>query len=125
MGGAGELIVSFTRTGKYVRVIGHLRSFMNSRSILAFRIQVIQDENEITYHFLDVIHTHLYNTRGPLVSLIQSFEREDVIGVLILFSHSLIPYCRTLGALVLQVPDLAMTEHLPSLLATTEPELNE
>ncbi|KAL6054933.1 DNA-directed RNA polymerase I subunit rpa2 [Balamuthia mandrillaris] len=54
------------REGVYVRVIGHLRSFLQARSITAFRIHPIQDFNEITFHLLDTIYVHLYNTRGPL-----------------------------------------------------------
>jgi len=54
------------REGVYVRVIGNLRSFNNQRSVGAFRIQLVEDFNEITYHFLEVIQVHLHNTRGPL-----------------------------------------------------------
>jgi len=54
--------------GIYVRVIGHLRSFMNKRSIVAFRIQPLKDFNELTYHFLEVLYVHLVNTKGPLPS---------------------------------------------------------
>jgi replication factor A2 len=61
---------SKTRTpwerGDYVRVIGNLRSFNNNRNVVAFRVQPVANFNEITYHLLDVIHVHLYNTKGPL-----------------------------------------------------------
>jgi len=53
------------KEGAYVRVIGHLRSFLNSRSVLAFRIIPITNFNEVTFHHLDVIYVHLYNTFGP------------------------------------------------------------
>ena len=47
-----------------------LTFFLNSsqpsrKTINAFNMRVIEDFNEITYHFLDAIHSHLYNTRGP------------------------------------------------------------
>jgi hypothetical protein len=54
-----------------VRVIGHLRSFMSKRNVMAFRIIPITDFNELTMHFLEVIHAHLYNTRGPAVRILQ------------------------------------------------------
>jgi len=52
--------------GTYVRVVGHLRAFQQKRNIMAFRIQPIDDWNEITFHLLEAIHVHLFNTRGPL-----------------------------------------------------------
>jgi len=54
------------REGIYVRVIGHLRSFHNKRSIVAFRIIPVTDFNELTYHFLESIYVHLYNLKGPV-----------------------------------------------------------
>lgn len=54
------------KEGVYVRVVGHLRAFQQKRSIMAFRIQPIDDWNEITFHLLEAIHVHLFNTRGPL-----------------------------------------------------------
>eukprot|EP01027_Heterolobosea_sp_BB2_P009802 GEZU01014422.1.p1 GENE.GEZU01014422.1~~GEZU01014422.1.p1 ORF type:complete len:271 (+),score=63.68 GEZU01014422.1:321-1133(+) len=54
------------RENVYVRVYGHLRSWHGSNSVMSFRMQVIQDFNEVTFHLLDVIRTHLYNKHGPL-----------------------------------------------------------
>jgi len=54
------------KEGVYVRVVGHLRAFQAKRSIMAFRIQPIDDWNEITFHLLEAIHVHLFNTKGPL-----------------------------------------------------------
>jgi len=51
------------REGVYVRVVGHLRSFNNKRSVVGFRIQPIRDYNEITFHLLEVIYVHLYNMK--------------------------------------------------------------
>ena len=43
-----------------MRVVGHLKSFKeNSRSLIAFHLCPVTDFNEITYHMLDVIHSHL------------------------------------------------------------------
>lgn len=55
---------SLVRTGIYVRVIGSLRAFMGRRHILVFRIMKIEDFNEITFHFLECIYVHLFNTKG-------------------------------------------------------------
>jgi len=54
------------RVGAYIRVIGHLRSFNNKRSVMAFRIQPIVDLNEITYHLCECVYVHLQNTKGNL-----------------------------------------------------------
>ena len=51
---------------KYVRVYGHLRQWESKNSIVSFRLNLINDMNEITYHLLDVIHAHLYNSKGGL-----------------------------------------------------------
>jgi replication factor A2 len=48
----------------YVRVVGHLRSFSNKRSLTAFSIKRVKDFNEVTCHMLEVIKTHLENTKG-------------------------------------------------------------
>ena len=43
-----------------MRVFGHLKSFKeNSRSLIAFGLSPVTDFNEITYHMLDVVHSHL------------------------------------------------------------------
>lgn len=50
----------FFRENTYVRVFGHLKSFKeNSRSLIAFGLSPVTDFNEITYHMLDVVHSHL------------------------------------------------------------------
>lgn len=53
--------------GAYVRVVGNVRSNpqTNAKNINAFHMRRITDFNEITYHLLDSIHSHLYNTQGP------------------------------------------------------------
>jgi len=53
--------------GRYVRVVGNLRTLVGSkiRSLVAFRLILVVDFNEIIYHFLECIYAHLYNTQGP------------------------------------------------------------
>jgi len=54
------------REGTYVRIIGHLRTFQGVRTIVKIVLNLINHDkfNEITYHFLEVIYVHLYNTKG-------------------------------------------------------------
>ena len=56
------------KEGVMVRVIGQLRSFNHTKSVVAYSIQPITDFNEYTYHFLETIHTHLRHTKGPVPS---------------------------------------------------------
>eukprot|EP00802_Teleaulax_amphioxeia_P023436 Tamp_24015.p1 GENE.Tamp_24015~~Tamp_24015.p1 ORF type:complete len:289 (+),score=86.74 Tamp_24015:116-868(+) len=58
--------------GAYVRVVGSVRPKQNEpnvKSVNAFHIRKVEDFNEITYHLLDSVHAHLYNTQGPKDSL--------------------------------------------------------
>eukprot|EP01105_Mastigella_eilhardi_P007133 TRINITY_DN18587_c0_g1_i1.p2 TRINITY_DN18587_c0_g1~~TRINITY_DN18587_c0_g1_i1.p2 ORF type:complete len:262 (-),score=60.74 TRINITY_DN18587_c0_g1_i1:64-849(-) len=48
------------RAGAYVRVAGHLRSFMGKRSVVACSVQPLTDYNELTYHLLEVVYVHLH-----------------------------------------------------------------
>lgn len=60
---------SSCRENTYVRVYGHLKSFKeNSRSLIAFGLSPVTDFNEITYHMLDVIHSHLALSKLPEMS---------------------------------------------------------
>jgi replication factor A2 len=43
----------------YVRVNGRLNSFSNRTTVVSHAIRPIQDFNEVTYHLLDTIDTHL------------------------------------------------------------------
>ncbi|XP_015753063.1 PREDICTED: replication protein A 32 kDa subunit-A-like [Acropora digitifera] len=59
----------FFRENTYVRVFGHLKSFKeNSRSLIAFGLSPVTDFNEITYHMLDVVHSHLALSKLPEMS---------------------------------------------------------
>ncbi len=48
----------------YVRVCGHMRSMDGKRSMTAFRIRLVKDFNEVTYHNLQCIFQHLHFTKG-------------------------------------------------------------
>lgn len=52
------------RPGSMVKVFGNCREFDGKLHVSVFDVSPITDWNEVTYHTLDVIHTHLYNTRG-------------------------------------------------------------
>ncbi|XP_075459891.1 replication protein A 32 kDa subunit isoform X1 [Ascaphus truei] len=45
--------------GSYVKVAGHLRSFQNKKSLVAFKIVPIEDMNEFISHMLEVVHSHM------------------------------------------------------------------
>lgn len=49
------------RENAYVRVVGNVKSFNNGavRSVMAFSMAPVTDSNEITFHILDVIYSHL------------------------------------------------------------------
>ena len=55
---------SMWKEGVIVRVVGQMRAFNQVRSVVAFHIQPITDFNEYTFHFIEVVHTHLRNTKG-------------------------------------------------------------
>ena len=55
---------SMWKEGVIVRVVGQMRAFNQVRSIVAFHIQPLTDMNEYTFHFIEVVHTHLRNTKG-------------------------------------------------------------
>jgi replication factor A2 len=52
--------------GVLVRVVGNLREYEGKYQISVYDAIHLTDWNALTYHTLDVIHTHLYNTKGPL-----------------------------------------------------------
>ncbi|XP_043916039.1 replication protein A 32 kDa subunit isoform X2 [Protopterus annectens] len=45
--------------GSYVKVAGHLRSFQNKKSLVAFKIMPLEDMNEFISHMLEVVHAHM------------------------------------------------------------------
>jgi replication factor A2 len=54
------------REGLLVRVVGNLREYEGRTHVLVFDVTPISDWNELTYHILDVVFTHVQNTRGPI-----------------------------------------------------------
>ncbi|XP_063901165.1 replication protein A 32 kDa subunit-like [Zophobas morio] len=54
--------------GSYVRVFGILRNFLEKWSFNAHHFALVTDYNEITFHLLEVIHTHLLNVRGSVIT---------------------------------------------------------
>lgn len=53
-----ERIAAF-RENTYVRVYGTVRSFGGKRNVTAFKMVPVMDMNEVTYHMLEVTHSHL------------------------------------------------------------------
>ncbi|XP_067386851.1 replication protein A 32 kDa subunit isoform X2 [Emydura macquarii macquarii] len=45
--------------GTYVKVAGHLRSFQNKKSLVAFKITPLEDMNEFTTHILEIVNAHM------------------------------------------------------------------
>jgi replication factor A2 len=56
------------KNGVLVRVVGNIREYEGKFHISVYDALHLTDWNALTYHTLDVIHTHLYNTKGPLAS---------------------------------------------------------
>lgn len=52
----------------YVRVLGTLKSFQNRRSISAGHMRPVVDYNEVLFHRLEAVHSHLQLTRGAKAS---------------------------------------------------------
>ncbi|KAI8897981.1 hypothetical protein BC833DRAFT_591558 [Globomyces pollinis-pini] len=59
------------RDGTYIKVIGQLKSFHSKKSIGAFKVMPIDSIDEITHHYLSVIHTH-YALTKPLPKAMKS-----------------------------------------------------
>ena len=55
------------REGIFVRVLGHIRTFSQQRSVVGFLIQPLKDFNEITYHMVHVVHSQLALKKGAPV----------------------------------------------------------
>lgn len=57
------------RNNTYLRVHGTLRSFQGKAYIHAHSTKPITDFNEITFHFLECIYVHVYNTKAQGTAL--------------------------------------------------------
>ncbi len=53
------------RDGKYVRIIGQLKEFDGVRTVVANDVREVEGGgNEVTYHFLEVAHSHERNLKA-------------------------------------------------------------
>lgn len=52
--------------GQYARITGSLKSISGRSSLVAYNVKPIENFNEVTFHFLECIHTHLINTQGAI-----------------------------------------------------------
>ena len=50
-----------------MRVVGHLRSFKQQKSVIVFSIRPIAHFNEITSHLMETLHGYLCLQKGPNV----------------------------------------------------------
>ncbi|KAM6239650.1 replication protein A 32 kDa subunit [Porphyrio hochstetteri] len=50
--------------GTYVKVAGHLRSFQNKKSLVAFKIMPLENMNEFTTHILEIVNAHMILRRN-------------------------------------------------------------
>lgn len=60
------LHVYYNREDSYVRVFGRLNSFNGKVTVVAHKIRPVTNFNEISYHFLEAIMTHLAFTKKPV-----------------------------------------------------------
>ncbi|XP_060113480.1 replication protein A 32 kDa subunit [Heteronotia binoei] len=54
--------------GTYVKVVGHLRSFQNKKSLVAFKLMPLEDMNVLTTHMLEVVNAHMSLRKESLQS---------------------------------------------------------
>ncbi|XP_050127491.1 replication protein A 32 kDa subunit A-like [Malus sylvestris] len=52
--------------GIYVRVNGHLKVFQGVRLIVAFSVRPVKNFDEVAFHFIECIHTHLLTSKLQL-----------------------------------------------------------
>lgn len=57
------------RENTYVRVRGTVRSFAGKKSVVATKITPLTDMNELSYHVLDVIHSHITTNTNVSIDL--------------------------------------------------------
>ncbi|OXB74759.1 UNVERIFIED_CONTAM: hypothetical protein H355_003646 [Colinus virginianus] len=53
--------------GTYVKVAGHLRSFQNKKSLVAFKIMPLENMNEFTTHILETVNAHMILRKNLMV----------------------------------------------------------
>ena len=52
--------------GSWVRVYGSLKALANNKSVTVSALRKIVDYNEVTFHFLEAMSTHLFLTKPSL-----------------------------------------------------------
>ncbi|KAL3317438.1 DNA-directed RNA polymerase I subunit rpa2 [Cichlidogyrus casuarinus] len=65
----------------YVRVVGQVRTFNESKSVVAFSITPIEDMNMLTAHMMEIIYSHMLlrsNAAGGVSTAITSKPQGDV-----------------------------------------------
>ncbi|XP_044290908.1 replication protein A 32 kDa subunit [Varanus komodoensis] len=67
--------------GTYVKVSGHLRSFQNKKSLVAFKIAPLEDMNEFTTHLLEVVNAHMILKRGNLPTSTKTPQSFSLLGM--------------------------------------------
>ncbi|XP_048762748.2 replication protein A 32 kDa subunit-A-like [Ostrea edulis] len=60
--------IAALRENTYVRVYGTVRSFGGKRNVTAFKMVPVMDMNEVTYHMLEVTHSHLALSKQSMSS---------------------------------------------------------
>lgn len=64
-------IFNALREGQTARVVGTIREFAGRSHLLVYSVAPVTNFNEVTHHILDVIFTHLQNTKGKVPVRIQ------------------------------------------------------
>ncbi|KFQ20182.1 Replication protein A 32 kDa subunit, partial [Merops nubicus] len=66
--------------GTYVKVAGHLRSFQNKKSLVAFKIMPLENMNEFTTHILEIVNAHMI-LRNNLMSASRAPQSFSSMGM--------------------------------------------
>ncbi|XP_053254432.1 replication protein A 32 kDa subunit isoform X2 [Podarcis raffonei] len=67
--------------GTYVKVLGHLRSFQNKKSLVAFKILPLEDMNEFTTHLLEVVNAHMILRKGNMPMSVKMPQPVGLMGM--------------------------------------------
>ncbi|XP_028598584.2 replication protein A 32 kDa subunit isoform X2 [Podarcis muralis] len=67
--------------GTYVKVLGHLRSFQNKKSLVAFKILPLEDMNEFTTHLLEVVNAHMILRKGNMPMSMKMPQPAGLMGM--------------------------------------------
>ncbi|KAL3701791.1 hypothetical protein R1sor_019813 [Riccia sorocarpa] len=66
------------RNMSYVRVFGHLHNLEGTINLIATKIRPIEDFNEVTFHFLEVIYVHARNRPREVTRQLSDRSQEVV-----------------------------------------------